>query len=1800
MLRKVAINLNTKLFPLGVKKILFLLLCTFFTIKLFAQAPPNDNCSNAALILVTNNGTDTGFFHGAKADLKNATLQPGESIDTLQYFAGTDKKTIWYKFTITQHRWVTLELRQNDTLIAQNAVGMTIYKTTDCLPNLGQLSTELPSISQFGNSESTCLPPGAYLIQVSSKLTANDSVWVDILVQHARNSAYDRQYEPFDFGTITSSSTKIINIGCLSIDKPSEICTAFGKSDTDYNQTAWMVFKTPTYSDLFGFNFFSSDNTDTIVFAYNLYEGDARSGPLKLVSGCNIMKQTPSQAFQEIVFKCNIKPNTEYTIQIFAYKYAIFPLSVTLSTQGKDTAQSANPKSLPVSYQLGDISSGGSHTITDQFACNSRMSLYPCGSDMPKYYIDSFYLNGFSGLYLRDTCDINAWFTFHLSKPGSVNLKTALIDCRGYTYENHYFAILYSGDITKNCNLPVLHLSSYQGNGEQLCLPAGDYSFQVVGVSDRHNIYNNVCDDYDLGKQVFSKITFTPLVTEPAAKYDTFPNANNLGDITSTLLSGGSETFPADYYGNRNVKDTIAGAVYQNRILYRQFYIGKPMQIEIWLPSIPGAQNPVNNYLYKGKATDGLKALTVLPSYYKDSDESHYNGGFIFKSGCEPLPAGWYTIIDQVFLGGTCQTEIYANEMVIEQLKMLCPPQYNHPYKASIVNSGTPLDWGPNHGSVTVPDNSKTYTFPQACFDCTIDTPFPANARPCKDPNTAYPPYNRIAYYVFNLKHVSFAYINLTTPAGYNINNENYFYGLYASDIRKDSSVLADSSKNLKPCGHLGNFCSLQPGIYTLVVYTNQINAIIPTIYLDRVVNSKYDNASRACDMGYIPPDNNFHYSPYDTITCTTGAYMSDPEMAKYFNITSSNYIFYGAQKSTVPYPMPSGFNAYYNVPNYQQNIQTIRNLWYTFTATSTGTVYINLHPGFPKTKRYNQWRVSVYKSPRKGSIPFDTLVSHKMVDSTLAQGLVLTNNSDTAYSDSIFAKPDCDTDRYYVVLDYSYYGNGPYLDDQIKISVRYDGTLFGRNGDFCTNAIPMTLNGPGKASGTAVVNCHTTGESFGEDGSNMACLDIGQPYKTTWYKITNTSSKKIDLTVNITNQTNVPSNLIRYRILYGSCHAMTPGPCVESGYASFTLDCMSAGDYYVQVEEPVYATGNITVNAIATPVAFPVCKPFDLLKPLANFSSVGGCNTKTVNFINLSSAGDNIQYSWDFGNGKTSTNKQPSVTYASTKQIDTFHVKLVVTDTANKEKDSLTLPVYFFKDPVTLTVDKSSTVKCGTKVQLHASCNNPNAIYSWTPAAALDDPYIPDPVATVNQNDTFIVTAKIENCIVVDTILVKVDSHIRVNYDNGLCTRDTGILTAPSGYSSYEWSNGISNYYGQQIKVTSAGTYILIAATGAGCYGYDTAVIVKSGPFNGGLPADTTVCTVGSITLSTGSNSGHFLWSTQDTTPTIMVSKSGIYWVNINNGNCFASDTVQVQFSVQSLSLGNDTTICPGSTIVLDPNVNGQNYKWSTGETTPKISVNKAGIYSVTTTVDKCSYVGSKKVSVSSFPPLNLGSPDTSFCLGFSGLIKVNNSVPARYKWSTGDTAASITVNKSGDYSLDVHIGMCDTMLLKHVSVTPLPAPNLGNDTMICYRFEKVLDAGDGQSYHWFPRGDTTRWITVTHGGTYAVVVKNGPGCVKMDTIVIDTACEEGTLFVPNSFTPGKNGINDFFKAEGMGITAFHLQVYNRWGELLFDTRDINKGWDGTFKNLACPLDVYIWIINYTGIREHALIMTGNVTLLR
>jgi gliding motility-associated-like protein len=122
----------------------------------------------------------------------------------------------------------------------------------------------------------------------------------------------------------------------------------------------------------------------------------------------------------------------------------------------------------------------------------------------------------------------------------------------------------------------------------------------------------------------------------------------------------------------------------------------------------------------------------------------------------------------------------------------------------------------------------------------------------------------------------------------------------------------------------------------------------------------------------------------------------------------------------------------------------------------------------------------------------------------------------------------------------------------------------------------------------------------------------------------------------------------------------------------------------------------------------------------------------------------------------------------------------------------------------------------------------------------------------------------------------------------------------------------------------------------------------------------------------------------------------------------------------------------------------------------------------------------------------------------------------------------------------------------------------------------------------------------------TYRVQVKNDGGCSASDEITVNVICNKGNLFVPNTFSPNGDGVNDRFFPGGTGVNRIKLlRVFNRWGEVVFERRDFAandpaSGWDGKYKAQPLSPDVYIWSCEVVCQNNEVLTFKGDVTLLK
>jgi gliding motility-associated-like protein len=122
---------------------------------------------------------------------------------------------------------------------------------------------------------------------------------------------------------------------------------------------------------------------------------------------------------------------------------------------------------------------------------------------------------------------------------------------------------------------------------------------------------------------------------------------------------------------------------------------------------------------------------------------------------------------------------------------------------------------------------------------------------------------------------------------------------------------------------------------------------------------------------------------------------------------------------------------------------------------------------------------------------------------------------------------------------------------------------------------------------------------------------------------------------------------------------------------------------------------------------------------------------------------------------------------------------------------------------------------------------------------------------------------------------------------------------------------------------------------------------------------------------------------------------------------------------------------------------------------------------------------------------------------------------------------------------------------------------------------------------------------IYPTHSGCYVVETRNEEGCTASDDICIDLT-EDFTIYVPNSFSPNNDGINDVFLVFGENISDVSMEIYDRWGAKIFYSGDYRTGWDGKFKDTSCPSDTYTYLIRYKGVDRKSYTKTGNVNLIR
>jgi len=431
-----------------------------------------------------------------------------------------------------------------------------------------------------------------------------------------------------------------------------------------------------------------------------------------------------------------------------------------------------------------------------------------------------------------------------------------------------------------------------------------------------------------------------------------------------------------------------------------------------------------------------------------------------------------------------------------------------------------------------------------------------------------------------------------------------------------------------------------------------------------------------------------------------------------------------------------------------------------------------------------------------------------------------------------------------------------------------------------------------------------------------------------------------------------------------------------------------------------------------------------------------------------------------------------------------------------------------------------------------------------------------------------------------------------------------------------YVWNTGATS---DSIVVNSSGTY-WVESNQNGCTMRDSFIVaVKSpcdsvkitGPEKICSRTDTVVYSVYKPPVCTRKyslttdNTFVQVISESETNLKLVFKNNGITSIKVSyTDSCqIVADSiiVSIKFSPDHIDFGPSISACKDTLITLHAGDKFESYQWQNGSTDSVLIVNTAGVYVVqaknfcgASFKDTFNFV---KASPAPFKAIPLRA---SVCKGdlvqFSASGGTNYSWEPRSNFNNPDIASpKALISSSQDFAVQIWDTRClrDTVIFIQVEAREKAVISVTKKNDVdCQLDSTVLLAKGGVSYIWTPNLFVSRsahdQITVKPHQTitYYVQGKDATGCTGEDSVTIFFTKEgEQRLFAPNAFTPNNDGLNDVFKPVFTGpALKFDFRIFNRWGQLLFQTNSHDKGWDGKFKGVTQPNDAYVFYITAEG----------------
>lgn len=522
---------------------------------------------------------------------------------------------------------------------------------------------------------------------------------------------------------------------------------------------------------------------------------------------------------------------------------------------------------------------------------------------------------------------------------------------------------------------------------------------------------------------------------------------------------------------------------------------------------------------------------------------------------------------------------------------------------------------------------------------------------------------------------------------------------------------------------------------------------------------------------------------------------------------------------------------------------------------------------------------------------------------------------------------------------------------------------------------------------------------------------------------------------------------------------------------------------------------------------------------------------------------------------------------------------------------------------------------------------------YNWSPSSGLSCTNCANPLLVAQSTRNYVVQVIDANgCSDRDTTSVTVlpAPFVEAGNDTVICPATSAQLNG-QGAGSFSWSPGaqVSNPSIPNPTTTpTTATYFFLTVTDAnGCTNVDSVRVsfypnsqVTTGP-------DTSICEGEPVQLF-ASSMDRYTWSPSGSLsnpsarqPIANPSTTTVYTVvggDVNGCTSSATQTVTVH-PVPDIALGvADTQICPNTDLQLFA-TGGVLYSWSPASSlsnaslsNPIASPNSSTVYSLTVTSNQnCTADTSLVVEVLPLISAQI-TPDLAICPGEEVTLSAQNGI--NYRWSpsaglAGRNTANPTASPSSttQYTLQMtDVNNCLVIDSVLVTVHPNVVIDAGPDNSV-FIGESINMQGAGVgTFEWIPPiyldnpFDPQTLVTPDSSTTYTLLITSAEGCTAEDEVFIRVYFPT-QVFVPNAFSPDGDGRNDVVGP--IWFNEFELeifQVYNRWGQLVYETVNPDDRWDGTVAGAPAPMGVYVYLLRGVGNRGEPFVKQGNITLFR